>query len=579
MKTNDSDEIIIRSILGISALTIGVAMLPVTIYWFIAFNQKGLRNKVNYRTLACLTLFVMIGLIGCSYFYNDILSTASWRNEHVFYNFKAIQVFGGLTKLISGWLICGFASYLITPLVLKFKKTSNGIRTQDFENKIQDFSEIKKHFFNPTLLPIGINLKNGEVVGLNQTQRTAHVLTVGATGTGKTTAMINMILHAVANNLPCVVIDPKGEDSTLEEVIRIGRKLVPDFDEKFELFSMSKPQQSFKYNPLKHGNANQLKDRIMEAFTWSEQYYQSIAGSFLTELTATTEYLGLCLNLDRISKILRFKEEQAEILKKLRDRFQESGDQYALNLYNNLSTFFNKSKEDALSGLNAQITILNNPTFGGLLSFDNAISEIDFRDSRKKSKIAYFQLDTLGNADSARRLGRMIIEDLKSLASEVYKTEPDSRTRIFFPVFIDEFGSFATREFIEFLKQSRGANFGIHLFCQGLEDLDSVSPEFRRQVISNTMTKIGLRMDDNQTVNEICATAGTFDAIEQSFQVEGTLLPTKTGMGNQRFTKQMYIEHDVFKQLKLGQAVIIQKSPSRVSGIQLFKASELKLNY
>ena len=58
----------------------------------------------------------------------------------------------------------------------------------------------------------------------------------------------------------------------------------------------------------------------MEALTWSEQYYQSVAGSFLSELTAVMEYLGRPLTLSKISRILSFKEEQAELLNALKDK-------------------------------------------------------------------------------------------------------------------------------------------------------------------------------------------------------------------------------------------------------------------
>jgi hypothetical protein len=140
----------------------------------------------------------------------------------------------------------------------------------------------------------------------------------------------------------------------------------------------------------------------------------------------------------------------------------------------------------------------------------------------------------------------------------------------FFPIFIDEFGSFASKEFIEVLKQIRGARFGAHLFTQGLEDLDVVSKEFRRQDSSNPITKIGFRLDDNETVNEVCSMAGTVETTEQSYQVEGQLAPVKTGMGNLRETRQMMVEHDVLKSLETGQAVVIEKSPSRVTAIEVF---------
>lgn len=97
-----------------------------------------------------------------------------------------------------------------------------------------------------------------------------------------------------------------------------------------------------------------------------------------------------------------------------------------------------------------------------------------------------------------------------------------------------------------------------------------MSPEFRRQASSNPITKIGFRLDDNETVNEVCSVAGTIEATEQSYQIEGTFVQTKTGLGNLRETRQMRVEHDVFKNLQVGQAVVIEKSPSRVLPIEVF---------
>lgn len=107
------------------------------------------------------------------------------------------------------------------------------------------------------------------------------------------------------------------------------------------------------------------------------------------------------------------------------------------------------------------------------------------------------------------------------------------------------------------------------------EDLDVVSPEFRRQASSNPITKIAFRFDDSQTVDEVCSMAGTLDVFEQSYQVDGTIAPMRTGKGNLRETKQMRIEHDVIKSLQTGQAVVIEKSPSRVTPVQVFHPNSL----
>lgn len=459
-----------------------------------------------------------------------------------------------------------FIALLLVPIIRLFRKRSKVLRVQDFWNPLSSWRGLDKAFADPSQALIGKDYKTDNYVHLENYKRTAHVLVIGATGTGKTTLMKNLICHAIRHNQPCVVIDPKGDDSALEQIRTYWKK--SGSQSPFKVFSMSHPKRSASYNPLKYGNANQLKDRMMEAFNWSEQYYQSVAGSFLTALTSATSHLRIELSLDRVSRLMSFKDEQAKLLRALKDR-HDQGDFHALHLYERVATFFSKSKDSELMGLAAQIAILNNPTFGPLLSFEKAEDELDLRELRRSRGIAYFQLDTLGNADSARRLGRMIIEDLKALSSEVYKTEPEERYRPFYPIFVDEFGSFAAAEFVEMLKQSRGAKFALHLFCQGLEDLDVVSKEFRRQIMSNALTKIALRVDDKDTVNEFVSAVGTIDALEQSYQVEGLWLTRRTGAGNQRLTKQMVIEHDVLKNLKTGQAVMVDKSSSWCYGLKI----------
>ncbi|MBI2606330.1 MAG: hypothetical protein HYW49_09650, partial [Deltaproteobacteria bacterium] len=204
------------------------------------------------------------------------------------------------------------------------------------------------------------------------------MICLGATGGGKTTLQIIMALHAVRHRQPSLIIDPKGEDSTLRLIQRIGRGLADDFDERFKVFRMSKPSESCQYNPLKHGNSIQLKDRILEALNWSEQYYQSVAGDFLTVLTACTEHLGMPLTLELISNLVG-RLRQNEILVKLVEKMNQ-GDTKAKDLHSRLNVLTAKVKQEDLAGLQAQLSILNNPYIGHLLSFSESQNEIDLRD-------------------------------------------------------------------------------------------------------------------------------------------------------------------------------------------------------
>jgi conjugal transfer pilus assembly protein TraD len=488
-----------------------------------------------------------------------------------FLNVSKVMI--GRALLVFWW--GGMALVLcLAPLILSFKKPSKAIVTDDFEVNVKRFDPVLKLFEDETNVPIGIDVRTGKVITLSEEKRCSHLLALGATGSGKSTLLLNLALHAVRHGMPCIIIDPKGEDSTLEFFSRAGRALAQDFDQKFRVFRMSSPETSAFYNPLKHGNSIQLKDRLMEALNWSEQYYQSVAADFLTVFTACMEKIGVVLTLERVTKALGDDEALLKMLKPL-EKESDAGDLKSRELLKRMAALKSKVKSADLHGLAAQLSILNNPYIGHLMSFDQAENEIDLRQALERNEIIYFQLDTLGNPDTARRLGRIIIEDIKGLASWVYKNVSDEKRRKFLPIFIDEFGSFASKEFIEVLKQIRGAKFGAHLFAQGLEDLDVVSREFRRQASSNPITKIAMRLDDSETVDEICSMAGTLNSLEQSYQVEGKFMPRRTGAGNMRETKQMRVEHDVIKNLETGQAVVIEKSPGCVRAIQVFHPSIL----
>lgn len=571
MNSKDKDlDVLLKVFVGVMAILLTGPIVALVV--ILAIRKPEIFKKS--RSAGFVIVGVVVGIVGvilgtkaelffdANFLKSSVLARLPWRAL-----IEILARWAGAT----GLALIGASVFV---RVWRNKSAEGKVEVADFTSRKSQYSFSRFYTVESRDLPLGVDTRSHSVVALSEAERCSHALIIGATGTGKTTLMTNWILHAISQGSPCVVIDPKGDDSTLEVIRTLGKKICPNLDEKLKVFRMAKRgEASLSYNPLKHGNPNQLKDRVMEALEWSEQYYQSVSGNFLSVLLAAISKAGFLLTLDSLSKMISSKESQADLKSNL-CKMAEKGDGEAEHLFELLDLELGSSKAQELKGLAAQIGILNNPTIGGRLSPKVGEQELDLREIYQHGQIAYFQLDMLSNADTARRLGRMIVEDLKSMASELYKVPVDER--VFFPIFIDEFGSFASKEFIEFLKQVRGAKMATHLFCQGLEDLDAVSPEFRRQAISNPLTKIALRVDDRETVEEFVSTAGTLNQIEQSYQVADDGFGTmRTGMGNSRLTKQMRVEHDVLKNLTLGEAVVIQKSPTRVSGIRFPESHEL----
>ncbi|HLD99083.1 MAG TPA: TraM recognition domain-containing protein [Bdellovibrionota bacterium] len=518
-KENDPEQMIAAAG-AVAALALFPVVFLATIAWkspeFVAKN-KGTWLKIGIG----LTALMVVS------FFLFIADMAPWRIAYLNHEYFLGITAGFLVSYaMLAWGVGSGLVFLAAPFVLRPKKKDgdNVIRTADFKDAAQESSEAtfrlaQDLFVNSNSVPVAFNLKTEEVVMLDQARRRYHVLALGGTGMGKSNLMMILILHALYHEQPCIIIDPKGDESFISELRKLAARVSPLCLRRLKIFRLSRPDLSPKYNPLRYGTASQIKDKLLEALNWSEQYYQSISSEFLSEFVSAAVHLGFELNLSLVRQALAEETKMKEIIGRLEEKGNQ-GDEKARTMGERLHSYIGKIKKSDLLGLAAQLSVLDSQDIGPLLSFDpGQEDEIDLREVYNRNLVAYFQLDTLGNADTSRRLGRMIIEDVKSLIRYIYSTTEEG-ARKFVPFLIDEFGSFATKEFIETLKQARGARVSAHLFTQGLEDLDAVTHEFARQATSNPATIVALRLNDNKTVEEICAAAGTTDTFEQSFQVE-----------------------------------------------------------
>ena len=193
-------------------------------------------------------------------------------------------------------------------------------------------------------------------------------------------------------------------------------------------------------------------------------------------------------------------------------------------------------------------------------------------DVLENRKIAYFQMNVNGYGDISRRIGRIILQDLKVLSNQIQAGQRHFQYD-FCACFVDEFGSFATQDFADFLKMARSSRIGIHLFCQGLADLKAITPEFKEQIIGNTSRKIIFRQDVPEDAELWSSIAGTFSSKKRTFQISGSETEEElTGIGSLREVKEMRIEFDVFKKLSPGQAVLIDKARHKEDLLKVWRA-------
>jgi hypothetical protein len=207
-------------------------------------------------------------------------------------------------------------------------------------------------------------------------------------------------------------------------------------------------------------------------------------------------------------------------------------------------------------------SILNDPAAGSILEWFNT------------SKIIYVNLNTLAYEETSRRLGRFIIQDLKTSIQYVQSISKNNRKAI--SVYLDEFASIASSGFIELLNKARSANVRLTLAHQSLGDLTSISNSFASQVMDNTNVKIIFRLDSPDTCEFFARLIGTRKSAKQTFQVNhsGIFGSNETGMGTTRATEEFIVSPNSFRKLGRGESFVITKIPYQISRCKLNPISE-----
>jgi hypothetical protein len=161
-------------------------------------------------------------------------------------------------------------------------------------------------------------------------------------------------------------------------------------------------------------------------------------------------------------------------------------------------------------------------------------------------------------------LGKLILQDLKSASSKIIEEIPKEQ-RVPCAIVIDEFADLATEQFVGFLNRSRGSKLGIVIAHQEMSDLEAFSPAMRDQVMGNTATTVSFLQKLPESAERLAAIAGTKSSVKATKQLteEGFLIKSRTytGQESEREVEEFIIHPNVFKNLQVGECVIIGKYP------------------
>jgi conjugal transfer pilus assembly protein TraD len=355
--------------------------------------------------------------------------------------------------------------------------------------------------------------------------RLRHTHIVGATGSGKTVLLEQMIYRDLERGHGALIIDPKGDRELYERVRGFCRRIGRGGD--LHLLSATYQDESIAWNPCRVGSASELQSKFYNSAIYSEPHYAKAC-----ELALLKAFNQLTLDGEKAFSLT----ELVEVL----DELSRNG------------------KDETVAGLYLDLNNLVQGDWGTLLGCQGHGDrrEVTLYDVTRKNEILFVDLPTEAQAVQSARIGRLLLQEV-ILISGLRKLYPHLRTHAPFSVFVDEFDAFAFPAFATFLNKGRSSGFMIHLAHQTLSDLDRVGPAFRGQIMGNMNVRFIFRQDEPDDAEAWSRFFGTRTVVKRTYQTQDG---QATGASSNRAVQEFRISPDSIKELKTGECIFSMKT-------------------
>ena len=374
---------------------------------------------------------------------------------------------------------------------------------------------------------VGVDTKAKKEVLLSNIDFSKHSIIIGASGFGKTNLIQILQEDYLKQGKPIIFFDPKGDREALNSFIYLCSK----YDQRCHVFSEAF-EESIKLNPVLEGSVNQIVDRIMSAFDWTEPYYEDQSSRALTKVLTKLKITNECITLKLILDSLILED----------------------------------SGKDTV-GIISKIENITSSDFGSLLEGterDYTLSKI-----RNEKSCLYIGLSTQGYGKTAMAIGKMLLGELLYV-SYISLRDPSNYRNNKVGVFFDEFGALVTPRFIELENKCRGAGIELTMAIQTLADINQVSPELTIQVIENCSNWFILKQRVSESAEKLSVAIGTLISIKTTEVIEDG---EKMGKGTERSVHELIVHPDIIKNLKIGQCILLSQSPHKVIHLNIRKSN------
>ncbi|GAB4023847.1 MAG: hypothetical protein Fur0010_27090 [Bdellovibrio sp.] len=355
-----------------------------------------------------------------------------------------------------------------------------------------------------------------------------HTGIIGSTGMGKSVCMGHLVEKSLREEKPVIIFDPKPSRSSINEFQNLCRK----YGKQARIISDTVEETTF-FNPLLEGDIQEISNRIMGALEWGETYYKSESQKALLEALRQIELNGNDITLEHI----------LELLNSYHDR-------------------------KSISGLHTQLFLLSNSSYSKIINCSNSES-LNFKQIRLEKSCIYIGISSLGIGSVGLALNKLYFGGILNHCKEAFNgiiSGLEKPLDLPISLFFDELSSTVNDQFIDLQNKCRAAGIELTYATQCPSDLDRVSPDFKRQVFENTNNLFIFNQIVPDHTEFFARTAGTTRALKKTFAIENN---QRSQSGSEREVEEFIVHANIFRELRVGQCIYIQRTPKRVDLVNI----------
>ncbi|HEY2258448.1 MAG TPA: helicase HerA-like domain-containing protein [Solirubrobacteraceae bacterium] len=387
----------------------------------------------------------------------------------------------------------------------------------------------------------------GRPVALTEPQLAAHGLIVGASGAGKSTTLLAILEDRIRAGGPVVAIDLKGSPGFAGRLQRAAQVAGRPF-------TLWTPDGPGNWNPLAHGNATVLKDKLIGAERFSEPHYMRAAERYLQTVFRVLQAAAPD-HAPRLDQVVALMEPRrlSGMLRQLEAPLAEQVLDYLGGM--------TPDQLSAVRGLGTRLALLTESAAGPhLLPATGAGHTIDLRHALQGPEVVVFSLNSSLYGKLAAQLGTLAIQDLTAAVGRRQALTGQRRPPQAM-IAVDEFSALGADNLLALLARGRDAGASVLVATQELTDLDRAAPGFREQVLGIISVKIAHRQDVPASARLIADMIGTEPVWEETRNMQSPFGRRTSSLGTRREVERFVVHPNEIKSLPTGEAVLITKTP------------------